>query len=330
MNRVVVVAIALLAVLTGCATLEKVLRVLAEEELFENPTIQIVGLRVKDVSLGRVETTADVEITNPNPYGVKVLGIDWTLDLEEKRFADGKSEGVVELAPEGKSTATFDVGIPLADFGVKLLDLLQKKEADYVVDALFHVGLDEVKVAIPGQVKGKVPLPKPPVVVVKDVTVKDAGLAGVTFRVKTNVKNPNVFDMLIDKLKVTVALNGRTVLSNREIAGVNIKPDHASDVPFDFTVGLTELGLTLADLALEPTLSWDVDVNLESAGAKLPFAHKGSVKLARAADQDGAPALASSTRMTSSVAGEYPVAREITTWDAMNDRQKTATAIHGR
>jgi len=264
---------------TGCKTLRMILK----EAGVKEPELKIVGMRIDQVTLDAIHSIFDVEIKNPNKVGVRLSGLDYALDLDGKRLADGQTKTPLDLPAEDAAKTTFGMRFPLATLGDNLMTFLKKKEAPYAIDAVFHVGNDEVQFGIPGRYEGVVPLPKPPTVEVRHMKVKDLGISGVTFELLTRLANPNAFDLDLDRFKFTVDLNEQEVMKNRETAGFKLKNGSPIDVPVGFTVSFVALGLSLAQVLMKPEIRWDVDVLVESGEARLPFQHQGKVKLAAGA-----------------------------------------------
>jgi LEA14-like dessication related protein len=272
-------SLAVVPLLPGCKTI----RALLKEAGVKEPELKIVGMKVKKITLDAIHSIFDVEIKNPNKIGVRLEGLDYALDLDGKRLADGQTATPLELPAQKSKETTFEMRFPLATLGDNLMTFLQKKEAPYAVEAVFHVGNEEVQFGIPARYEGIVPLPKPPTVEVRHMKVKELSLSGVSFELLTRLKNPNLFDLDLDRFKFTIDLNENQVVKNRENAGFKLKNGSPVDVPVGFTVSFMALGLTLAQVANKPELRWAVDLLVESGEARLPFKRDGKVKLAQGA-----------------------------------------------
>ncbi len=272
------VPLALLGPATGCSTLQKLL-VDAARELIKEPKVSIAGMRVTGMSLTTIDTLFNVQIENPNPIGIKLAGLDWDLAVDGKKLASGKSTKGVDLPKEATATSDFVVQFPLVEVASSLFDVLQKETVDYVLDAVFKVGTEEQSFQIPATHKGKAPVPKPPVLGVKTVKFTNVSVAGLGAKIVLTAQNPNDFDIPVDKFNASVTFNGHKVLRNANVDGVLIKRKALSEVPVEFTVGLADIGLSIAALALKPEISWKVEYNMFTEGEPLPFEKSGTVKL---------------------------------------------------
>lgn len=264
---------------SGCATLLNLIR-----QVLQEPTVQITKMSLREVSLSSITARFAARITNPNPFGFSLDGLDYALTIQGARFAAGNAPGGVKLKAKGAATTTFDVSFDLGKTASAILDLLGKKTVDYTVDTTFHFKAPkpapQQSFAIPTTFSGTMPMPKVPQIEIKSFDVRDVSTSGVKLRVATAVKNANDFSIPIDKLGFDVKLGGRKVLSNRTVDGMNLGANKTSTVPVDFTVGLSALGMTAMELASNPRLNWEVISKITSGKLAVPFTHKGSIRLA--------------------------------------------------
>ena len=260
----------------GCSTLQALFgRALVD------PRVIPKGMRVTGMSLTRLDTVFDVDIENPNPVGLKLAGVDYDLAVEGERLAQGKTQGELDLRAGETVPHNVEVQFPLAKTGAQLLKLLEKTEARYVLDAIFHVGAEDFNVGVPGRFEGVTPLPRPPSIAVRDFRFTQVSRAGLGVEILTGVGNVNIFDLPIDTFRFSITLNGRDIVKSDAVAGQVVPAGGALDIPLAFTFSLDDLGLTVASLVERPTLSWVVDFALEAGEMSLPFHREGTIRLAR-------------------------------------------------
>lgn len=260
--------------MAGCATLSGLF-----EDAIEDPQVTILGVQLRDMTLDTISTTFQVQIDNPNAFGLYLGGIEYQLNIDGKRFAQGESQDSVALAPLGATEATLDVDFPLDNAGRPLLEVLKKDRVHYTLDTLFLVGTRRTNLAIPARFEGDVDLPKAPEVSVVEVQFPEVSREGVQVKLVTHVTNPNAFDIPIDELRVSFSFGGREILTNQPIAGVMLPSKQTTVVPVDFSVGLSELGLSLSSLADRPELRWKLVMRLVSGNNILPYERGGRTSL---------------------------------------------------
>jgi LEA14-like dessication related protein len=260
--------------LSGCATLSGLF-----EDAIEDPQVTILGVELRGMSLDTISTTFQVKIDNPNAIGLYLAGIEYQLNVDGKRFAQGQSQDSVLLVPLGATEATLDVDFPLDSAGRPLLEVLKKDRVHYTLDTVFLVGTKGTNLAIPARFEGDVDLPKAPEVDVVEVAFPEVSREGIQVRLVTHVTNPNAFDIPIDELRVSFFFGGREILKNQPIAGVVLPQGQTTVVPVDFTVSLADLGVSLGALADRPELRWKLVMRLVSGNNILPYDRGGQTSL---------------------------------------------------
>lgn len=268
-------ALAIAVPMSGCATLVNLLR-----GVMKDPQISLRKMTVKSATLERVHTIFDVDIKNPNPIGFRLDGLGYALALEGARFARGDLDESLALKANGTSRLALPVEFSLGKSAEAILGLLGKEEVAYALDTTFKFRWKQGKLDVPVTFDGKMPLPKVPEVEVRDFRFTSIGLSGLGVRVLTTVKNPNPYDIPIDRFRFDVTLNGNRVLRNEEVTGMRLRPRQTRDVRLEFTIGLLEAGLTALSLAQKPQLRWEVGAELKSGTFELPFEANGNVRLA--------------------------------------------------
>jgi LEA14-like dessication related protein len=89
-----------IAWITGCAALGKRL---------EPPQVNLAGLRLIDVSAFEMAFEVDLRVFNRNIETLMIQGVDCTLDLNGRRFAQGVADPRKEIPAYGSDTVTVKV-----------------------------------------------------------------------------------------------------------------------------------------------------------------------------------------------------------------------------
>jgi len=69
----------------------------------EPPRVNLVGLRPTEMNLLEQRYRAKLRIRNPNDAPLKVRGLDYTIHINERKFADGVSDRKFTVPPYGES-----------------------------------------------------------------------------------------------------------------------------------------------------------------------------------------------------------------------------------
>ncbi|MCP4504561.1 MAG: LEA type 2 family protein [Deltaproteobacteria bacterium] len=265
---------ALLMSLSGCKMGLGALR-----KVLKDPQVRILGMKVNDASLDVLNVDFDTEVKNPNRFPIFLKDIDYALDVEKRRVADGKTKNGIELAANGSSKVVFPMRFLLADSAEILQEIWKKTEVDYTLEAGFHFGIKGASVRIPVAYPGKAPVPKLPVVEVRSVRMLSLGPTGLKGRVKARVKNPNSFALPLNALDVKLYLKDELSLNSRPLKATSIAAGRSKTVEVDFHIDLLRLGMSLADLVLQQSLPWTLKWDLTSGQFPLPIEHEGVLSL---------------------------------------------------
>ena len=254
--------VAAAAPLSGCQTLLNLIRTGLRE-----PAVKITKMQLTDIGLDRVTMLFHTTLSNPNPVGLQL--------------ARGNIDEDLKVKAQGTSRLRFPVEFNFGKTSAAILRLLKLNEADYGIDTAFRFRVPELgKLEVPVSFNGKFPVPKLPQLQVRNVRFTSIGPGGLGMRLTTTVRNQNRFDLPLDGFRFNFKLNGRSVLRNERVSGLALKPNQTRDIPLDFTFGLVEAGLTVASLAREPELRWQLDAKVAAGILDLPFDAAGKIRLA--------------------------------------------------
>lgn len=259
---------------TGCATLWDLLL-----GLVKAPDMSMKSFKVKKTTLDSFQVSIVALIKNPNPFGFHLDGLDWIVDLAGGHTASGKSPKGLTLKAKGTSETELDLDFNIAKTAEAILELIEKKSVPLKLGAKAHLRANKYKFDVPAEYETKLPLPQIPKFEVP--TFKMTGLRGTNllFTVEPLIHNTNAFDVDIDAFDFDIKLDGRNVLKNKIVKNVKLQSKKKERVPFEFDVGLAEVGMTLAKIAQNPRLDWEVAANLKSGILNVPFKEGGRVTL---------------------------------------------------
>lgn len=84
-------AIALLVLLTACATLRGI----------EEPEVSVTGMRPAKVGLFEQQLGVGLRISNPNDFPLEVRGVRFTIEMDGERLASGQDDVDVTVPAHG-------------------------------------------------------------------------------------------------------------------------------------------------------------------------------------------------------------------------------------
>jgi len=81
----------------------------------EKPTVNVTGVAVGSVSFTGIEGTIDLDVFNPNAFGVPLSLIEWELSVGSARAVSGRIELSATIPAKGTAPVTAALRIDVAD-----------------------------------------------------------------------------------------------------------------------------------------------------------------------------------------------------------------------
>lgn len=91
-----------LLLLAGCAS---------TAQLIEQPSIELTGVKVGDMSFSGQTVLLSFDVSNPNPFPLPVSGVRYHVQLENENFARGETVGEFSVPAGGEGA--FDISVEL-------------------------------------------------------------------------------------------------------------------------------------------------------------------------------------------------------------------------
>ncbi|MFO0582265.1 MAG: LEA type 2 family protein [Anaeromyxobacter sp.] len=258
-----------LATLAGCAGLKDL-----AAAAFTKPKLDFKGAVVEGLDLEGATIGLQVDLTNPNGFGLDVARVGWTLDAENTRVATGDMPGGLAIPAKGTAPLTIPVRLRWKDVP-GILNLFTSRHADglgYKAAATVGVNTPIGVVELPVSHAGTVKLPALPAFSIQGVSVKGVSLSEVTFDVKVGVKNPNMFSIPAGKLGWSLALGGGAPVARAEnapLAGVAAGQTGTIDIPLK--LDFRSAGRAAMDVARGGDVRVQMKGTADVAGLPIPL-----------------------------------------------------------
>ena len=102
----------------------------------EKPTAEVRDVSVTSAGFGGVAGNLQVDVTNPNAFGVPLSGVDWKLSVGGARAATGRTELSQTIPAKGVAPITTTLAIATGD-ALVLGHALAQGARNYQLDATF-------------------------------------------------------------------------------------------------------------------------------------------------------------------------------------------------
>lgn len=114
----------------------------------EPPRISLIGLKPVSMDLFEQRFLVSLRVRNPNPFTLPVRGMDFNMDINGKRFADGISATRVDIPALGEGRVDVEVSSSLFNTFRQLQSILNEQtKFDYRING--HVMLRNRSLSLP-------------------------------------------------------------------------------------------------------------------------------------------------------------------------------------
>jgi LEA14-like dessication related protein len=139
-------AILACAALTGCSLFM---------HSIEKPTASVRGASLSRAGLAGVSGQMQLDVSNPNPFGVPLSGVDWQLTIGGARAVTGTVQLSQTIPARGVAPVTTSLTIAASD-AVDVVQAIASGAHDYQIAAVLHfsttVGPIDVRVQYAGTI----------------------------------------------------------------------------------------------------------------------------------------------------------------------------------
>jgi LEA14-like dessication related protein len=172
------------------------------------PTGEIVGVRIQDVDLKSLTLVFDVQVGNPYPVALPMVGVDYRLASEGQLFLSGKAEQAEGSVPaHGQRTIGLPVTIVYLDLMAAVKSIRPGAVVPYAAELDLTVDAPVVgRTRLPLRKEGRLPVPTVPDVEVAEVKWEKVSTAEIRGTARLNVVNRNRFAVELNTLQYALAL----------------------------------------------------------------------------------------------------------------------------
>ena len=270
--------------ITGCSFIEK-------SGAWIKPEVKVIESRLAGLTLSKAILEVELEILNPNYYSVPLGALDFQLDLQGAKILEGKQSQDNKLAAGETVRVVLPLDVEFDELGRFVSNLDDLNELAYQVAGGMTFDLPVAgPLRVPYQVKGSIPIPRVPSFKLAGVQQKRLSLTGADLLISVELDNPNTFDLLVNKLQYSVALNGHSVTAGGLSEQVKVAAESNSkvDIPVKLSFGISSARAFYDMLSKGGKVNYQLDLNSE-LGSSLPVLsqfpfdakHEGKVRLGR-------------------------------------------------
>ncbi len=126
---------------------------------FEQPKLQLIGLRVLDARMMAQRTALTFRVLNPNEQALPIVGMYYELELEGDEFASGVSNQAVTIPAYGEAEVTVEVSTSLWQIIRQFAGMMKNRKQSFHYHITGHLRVDLPLVGkVPIDTKGSIRL----------------------------------------------------------------------------------------------------------------------------------------------------------------------------
>ncbi|MCG7871407.1 MAG: LEA type 2 family protein [Candidatus Thiodiazotropha lotti] len=286
MYRQTITLLFLVLLFQGCSSLQQA------EQLMTGiaPTGEVKGVKLSGLDLRGIDLLFDVEVDNPNPVAITLDGLDYDLQLLNRRFLKGQQAMGMSLAADGKSQVKLPVRMEFEQLLKQYSELSKRDDVPYQLDLGLGVDVPLLgRVRLPVSYQGVLPVPKLPDVRVSRIDVQRLSLQAIDLMLELEVENPNRFALMLQRLDYQFKLNGIDVGQGAAAQTLNVDKLGKGRVHLPLSLDLQKAGSGLySALVGGRGLSYELSGMLDATGdtpiigdIKIPLDKQGRFNLNR-------------------------------------------------
>ena len=186
-------------VFAGCSTIDQIV---------QKPTVTFEGVTVRDISLFEETLVFQINLTNPNPFGIKVENVRYNLKINGNDFVDSSLDQRIHLA--GRSTQRIEIPVSIRhlDLFQNVIEFIKAKEALYELVGSVDFGVLD----IPFRADGKITIPQLPKMKVNAIRIQELSWQNTEMVLELGLENLNSFAMDLKGMDYSLHLGGRNIV----------------------------------------------------------------------------------------------------------------------
>ncbi|MCM8857076.1 MAG: LEA type 2 family protein [Candidatus Thiodiazotropha sp.] len=283
-HSLILIAVYSLMLIQGCSSMEQVGQIMKGQK----PTAKVTGVKVTSLDFDGVELAFDVNVTNPNPVGIDLAGLDYDLKLLGDSFVKGKQPMALSVAANGTSQVKLPMRLGFRQLMSSYKKLQHASQAAYQLDLGLGFNIPVLgKMKLPVSYQGEFPIPKIPDIKVKNLDIQKLTLNNAKLLLQIEVDNPNNFSLLLDQLNYNLKLNGFNVGNGLLSQSVAIKQDGRGVINLPLSVNIMQAGMGLYSALLgNDGLKYELNGSMAATSSnsilsdiKIPLNEQGVIEM---------------------------------------------------
>jgi hypothetical protein len=238
------------------------------------PLVALEAAAVEGLGFGGADLSFRARIENPNPTPLSVVRVEYALDLEKKRAAQGAVASALAVPAAGAAgPGTAAVALPVqvryaAVPGVAQV-LALEREADWALGGAVVFLTPSGEVRVPISATGRLAVPKAPRFRAERLVLRSASPREVVLELRLAVQNPNAFEVPPGRVGCGLLLSEKEVVRADVLFAEPIAAGATASAVMPIKISVLKAGTAAARLLL-PFTSLDAALKGEAVFGGVP------------------------------------------------------------
>ncbi|MDZ7373327.1 MAG: LEA type 2 family protein [candidate division KSB1 bacterium] len=251
---------------------------MALRSVVHEPEVSLQGVRVGQLSFEAVELVADLQVVNPNPFGVSLAGLEYEFQVAGQSLLSGRQEQGLEIRGRGESALSLPVQVVFRELREALKELADADSADYLLNVRLSFDLPVLgRLGVPLSHRARLPVLRLPELAFRGLRLRSLSLSSASVGIVLGVRNPNAFAFRVQGLEYSLDVHGATWLSGSAEGLGEVPPQGTTELEIPASIDFLQLGRSAQRLiASGGSLPYRLRGKL-TFGSFLPFFHSSPI-----------------------------------------------------
>ena len=248
-------------------------------QIFQEPKVTFDRAEFKAGDFEKLRVDLHLAVHNPNVFGVKLSGYQVKFVVDKMTLLDGDVKQSLDLGAGKTGDLVVPVTFRWEEIASKVGDIVSGKpvpdHAPFRAVGNVRMATTLGEIAIPYDIKGKIPVIAPPVIKPTAIRLQNASISGLTLAIDVAVQNVSGRPLGLKSFDQALKLGGRPVVSGRVADDLPIAARATEKRTVTFTLSAIEAGLSLFNLISsggQVSVGYTASARIDTGIGVIPFA----------------------------------------------------------
>jgi LEA14-like dessication related protein len=225
---------------------------LIQSSQIRKPQATFKKMDITGLTFDKIDLEFSMVLKNPNSFRIKLDGFDYSLDINNNRFINGKQDNQLEVESEGETIIQFPLTVQFREVQKIFKSFTIADSAEYLLECGFFFRLPILgKQRIPLKNTGKIPLLKIPNLTLHSLRLNKLSLTRAEFQLNLTIDNRNNLPLFLGKINYQLDIDNNNWIIGSSSLTKELTQKGQHNVTIPFNLDFLELGSSLYQLIKE-------------------------------------------------------------------------------